>query len=168
MVALAIKLKTRQISAKVDCLSKFYKKVIGKQHFQYIQADYLFLLKDNKLRLTRSIEEPTRTNLSWEQLWQASDKGLIACWESGRAKGLEDTGLASAARNGELMILPWKGGVERALKTGKKYGTLNYLAMWQGLRGETLNICLVEDTSLTCSRTGMIVTYTSDSTKYDL
>lgn len=119
------------------------------------------------MRITRSIEEPTRTNLSWQELWQASDKGLIACWESGRAKGLEIAELASAARNGELMILPWKGGVEKALKTGKKYGTLNYLAMWQGLRGEALNISLVEETPLTCSRTGMIVTYTVDSTKHD-
>ena len=119
------------------------------------------------MRITRSIEEPTRTNLSWQELWQASDKGLIACWECGRTKGLEDSGLASAARNGELMILPWKGGVEKALKVGKKYGTLNYLAMWQGLRGEALNISLVEERSLTCSRTGMIVTYTSDSTKHD-
>lgn len=119
------------------------------------------------MRITRSIKEPTRTNLSWEELWQASDKGLIACWECGRAKGLEDSELANAARNGELMILPWKGGVEKALKVGKKYGTLSYLAMWQGLRDEALNISLVEELSLTCSRTGMIVTYTSDSTKHD-
>jgi hypothetical protein len=119
------------------------------------------------LRITRSIEEPIRTNLSWQELWQASDKGLIACWESGRARGLEDSELASIARNGELMILPWKGGVEKALKVGKKYGTLNYLAMWQGLRGEALNISFVEELPLTCSRTGMTVTYTNDSAKHD-
>ena len=142
-------------------------KVTGKQPLQYIQASYLVLLKDDKLRVTRTIDEAARINLSWQELWQASDKGLIACWECGLAKGLENSELATAARNGELMILPWKGGVEEKLKSGKKFGTLNYLAMWQGLRGETLDISLVDELPLTCSRTGMIVTFTSDSTKYD-
>lgn len=118
------------------------------------------------MRVIRSISEATRTNLKWSELWQGYDKGLIASWECGRDKALENTELANAAKNGELIILPWKGGVERALKCGKKYGTLNYLAMWKGLRGESLDISLTDEIALTCSRTGMIVKYTGDSTKY--
>ena len=52
------------------------------------------------------------------------------------------------------------------LKIGEKYGTLNYLAQWQGLRGKDLNIDLSEETELICSKTGMKVIYTGDVKKY--
>jgi hypothetical protein len=65
-----------------------------------------------------------------------------------------------------LVILPWKGGVERSLKTKQKYGTMRYLAMWQGLRGENLEVDLVGDLERTCTATGMTVIYTNDASKY--
>lgn len=34
----------------------------------------------------------------------------------------------------------WKGSVENKTIKGEKYGTLYYLAQWQGLRGENLDI----------------------------
>jgi hypothetical protein len=40
------------------------------------------------------------------------------------------------------------------------------LALWQGLRGDDLNIDLSEDRVVICSRTGMKVVYTDDATKY--
>ena len=60
----------------------------------------------------------------------------------------------------------WKGGVEKRLKIMEKYGTLNYLAQRQGLRGEDLNIDVSEELELICSKTGMKVIYTGDVKKY--
>ena len=88
--------------------------------------------------VSRSNNEPKREGLSWDERWKASDKGLIVCWERGREKSIEDPDLAERARKGELPVLGWKGGVEKKIEKKKKYGTLNYLAQWQGLRGEDL------------------------------
>jgi hypothetical protein len=117
------------------------------------------------MKLQRSISEKIRMNLSWEQKWRETDKGLVACWERGREKLLEDTALASRARDGELVTLPWKGGVERKLKK-EKFGSLNYLAMWQGLRGDDLDIDIELEISLTCTKHKMKMTFTPDSSKY--
>lgn len=116
--------------------------------------------------ILRLITEPIRENQSWDDDWAREDKGLIACWERGRVKSKEDPNLALLAQSGELVILPWKGGVEKAIKTKHKYGSLSYLAMWQGLRGENLDIHIDKETKITCSRTNMNVIYTSDQTKY--
>ena len=80
--------------------------------------------------ITRSINEPIREGLSWDQRWRESDKGLIACWERGREMSIETPKLVELARKGELIILAWKGGVDKKIKKTQKYGTLNYLAMW--------------------------------------
>lgn len=72
--------------------------------------------------------------------WRNEDKGIIWCWERGRQIGNADPELASRARNGELMVLGWKGGVPLEFKGEKKQGTLNYLAQWQGLAGKDLDI----------------------------
>jgi hypothetical protein len=71
----------------------------------------------------------------------------------------EASALAEAARSGGLPVLPWRGGVEKAVKT-VKLGSVYYLAMWQGLRGEDLNVSLVDDATVTCSRTGTKVRFT--------
>ena len=101
-----------------------------------------------------------------QELWDGDDRGLILCWELGREKRQREPELARRAENGELPVSAWKGGVEKKTKIGKKYGTLNYLAQWQGLRGEDLNIDLSEETELICSKTGMKVIYTGDVKKY--
>lgn len=116
--------------------------------------------------ISRSINEPKRTGLSWEQKWKGSDGGLIACWERGRDKALENPELAMAAKNGELVVLAWKGGVDKKIK-GKKYGSLSYLATWQGLRGEDLNINQDVDTSIICSKTEVEVIFTSNLLSYE-
>ncbi len=63
-------------------------------------------------------------------------------------------------------MLGWKGGVDRTLKKQEKFGALNYLAQWQGLRGEDLSIDTSQEYTLTCSRTGMVVIFTPDRAKY--
>jgi len=117
-------------------------------------------------RIYRSCKEPIREGLSWNERWRGPDKGLVTCWEVGRELSEENPELAERAKNGELPILPWKGGVEKKTENEKKYGTLSYLAEWQGLRGEDLNIDLSKEFELICSRTGMRVIFTGDVEKY--
>ena len=117
-------------------------------------------------RIFRSCHEPIRKDPSFEERWRGSDKGLITCWEVGRRKSIESPELAERAKNGELPVLGWKGGVEKKIKKKEKYGSLNYLAQWQGLRGENLDIDLTEEREIVCSKTGMKVIYTGDATKY--
>lgn len=116
-------------------------------------------------RVHRSISEPIRRDPSFAERWRGPDAGLITCWEVGRKLAETEPSLAERARRGELPVLGWKGGVERKLQA-RKFGTLNYLAQWQGLRGEDLDIALTEDCELTCTKSGMVVRYTADKEKW--
>ena len=91
-------------------------------------------------RIFRSIDEPIREGITYDEMWKDSDRGLIKCWENGRQRAERDEGLTSAALNGELPPLHWKGGVVEGLKIERKFGTLYYLAEWQGMRGENLSL----------------------------
>ena len=73
----------------------------------------------------RSYLEPKREGLSWDELWKGSDIGLITCWEVGRELGKKDPELAERARNGELPVLIWKGGVEKKIKKKETTRTKN-------------------------------------------
>ena len=117
-------------------------------------------------RIIRSSKEPERKGISTYERWNGSDKGLITCWEVGREIARNNPELAERARNGELPVLGWKGGVEKKIKKKEKYGTLYYLAQWQGLRGDDLDVDLSEEKELVCSRTGIKVIYTGDMKKY--
>ena len=117
------------------------------------------------MKLERSLTEGSRAGLRWEQRWEGEDEGLIACWERGCEKRSEDPVIAAKALAGELPVLPWKGGVERTIKSSK-FGALRYLAMWQGLRGEDLSIDMTAEVELTCARTGVQVVFTPDAEKY--
>ncbi len=114
----------------------------------------------------RSINEPIRHDPSFNERWRGPDNGLITCWEVGRRKSIETPELADRAKNGELPVLGWKGGIEKKIQKKEKYGSLNYLAQWQGIRGEDLNIDLTEEIEIVCSKTGMKVIYTADTTKF--
>ncbi len=74
--------------------------------------------------------------------------------------------VAAAAVRGELPPAGWKGGVEKKLKKKEKIGTFFYLAQWQGMRGEDLDIDLEEEPELVCTKTGMRVIFTGDFEKY--
>jgi hypothetical protein len=114
----------------------------------------------------RSYKEPKRKGLTWHERWKGDDKGLIICWEIGRELSQKEPELAELAKKGELPPLGWKGGVEIKTKKKQKYGTLFYLAQWQGLRGDDLNIDLSKEIELTCSKTGIKVIFTGDFEKY--
>lgn len=98
--------------------------------------------------------------------WLGQDSGLIACWERGREKAIEDPEMAKKARDGELVPLPWKGGVEKKTKTGKRYGIYRYLAMWQGIRGDDLRIDTEREVTMICAAFGVSIIFTDDVNKY--
>lgn len=119
------------------------------------------------MRIERSMREPIRSGLDTRTRWHGEDDGLIACWERGREMAVERPDTAQQAKDGELMILPWKGGVEKKLKAkAPKIGTYRYLAMWQGLRGDDLDINTSAEVMMTCSKFGQDVLFTHDAEKY--
>jgi hypothetical protein len=115
----------------------------------------------------RSTAEPPRSGLTWLEVWRGEDRALIKCWENGRALSLTQPELAKAAMRGELPPLIWKGGITGNPKMKKKYGSLQYLATWQGLQGNELDIDVERETTVTCARTGVLVTFTSDLARLD-
>ncbi|WP_338490415.1 hypothetical protein VRB78_08715 [Pseudomonas trivialis] len=117
-------------------------------------------------RIHQTIRTELRPALSWSETWEGEDKGLIKCWEVGRELAAKHLDLAEACLANELPALGWKGGVSRSLKKREKFGSLNYLAQWQGIRGEDLDIDPTADIVKTCSRTHMIVTFTPEKAKY--
>lgn len=116
------------------------------------------------MRIHRLQSEPLRIDPDWTERWERDDKGLISCWECGRETAIRRPEQATLALAGELLVLPWRGGVDKnAPKNPKrKVGTLYYLAMWQGLRGEDLDIDMSRGASLACAATGTVVTYQLD------
>lgn len=118
------------------------------------------------MNVYRAASEPLRANLTWHEAWEGQDKGLIKCWEVGRELATKNPDLAEQCARGALPVLHWKGGSNRTLKKREKCGGLFYLAQWQGLRGEDLDIDPDQERTITCSQTGMIVTFTPDHSKY--
>lgn len=116
-------------------------------------------------KVFRDIREPIREDRSFQNLWRQDDKGLIASWEVGREKRIKYPELAEKALNGELPMSGYKGGVEKETKKKTKIGSLRYLAEWQGLRSENLNIDFDCEIKVTCSKTGVTVLFTSDISK---
>lgn len=113
----------------------------------------------------RNIEAPIRVGLDWPATWLAEDKGLIKAWEIGRQLAISRHDLAEAALRDELPAVNWRGGVAKKIKKPHKFGSLHYLAQWQGLRNEDLSINTSEEITLTCAAHGMQVTYTADLNK---
>jgi hypothetical protein len=117
------------------------------------------------MRVTREFSSPKRTNLSYAEAWESEDLGLISAWERGREKGIEDPELTQKVMRGELVELPWKGGIDKPIKSKAKYGSLLYLAMLQGIKGESLNIETSSEIVLVCSKTETSVTFTANLNK---
>lgn len=114
------------------------------------------------MRIYKSVSEPIYENPDYKDRIEGYDKGLINAWNVGRKLALSNPGLVIQARNGELPVLGVKGGVERKINKDK-IGSLWYLAQWQGLRGEDLDVDITAEVQMICSRTGVKVTYTFDT-----
>ena len=106
-----------------------------------------------------SINEPLRENPSFDERLRGPDKGLILSWEIGRKLRKEKPELADKAEKGELPKLGYKGGIDKKTEQNMKYGAINYLAQWQGLRGEDLNIDLKVGIILICTKTNQRVVF---------
>jgi hypothetical protein len=117
------------------------------------------------MQFKREFSEPKRTNLSYAEAWEGDDLGVISAWERGREKRNEDLELTQKVLQGELVELPWKGGIDKPIKSKTKYGSLLYLAMLQGIKGGNLQIDTEIEVVLVCSRTGTPVTFTSNLNK---
>ena len=102
---------------------------------------------------------------TYAQRWEGPDKGLIAAWLRGIQKRDENPEIAEMCSRGELPVLAWAGGCEKPLKSGKKVGSLLYLATWHGLRGEDLNIDTKQEYPVKCTRTLTTVLFTLDIKK---
>ncbi|MBY0474195.1 MAG: hypothetical protein K2Q13_03925 [Nitrosomonas sp.] len=105
-----------------------------------------------------------RDILSYEERIEGPDRGLINSWYVGRRLALSDPDISVKAKNGELPVLAVKGGVERKINQSK-IGSLWYLATWQGLRGDDLDVDLDAEVEMMCSRTGVKVLFTGDIKK---
>lgn len=117
-------------------------------------------------RIQRSMQLSIRVGMTSEELWGGPDRGLWLCWENGRLDAIREPELAERAKRDELPTLIWKGGAEKKLKAKIRYGSLQYLATWQGLRGDDLDIDISAEIEKTCSRTGQSVVFTADQSKY--
>lgn len=113
-------------------------------------------------RIVQAIAAPLPVQVTWSERWEGSDRGLICSWLRGIEKAGQLPELRDAALRGELPSLAWKGGSNKALKAPKRIGSLQYLAMWQGLRGDDLDIDPEVTVSLICSRFSTLVTFTGD------
>lgn len=116
------------------------------------------------MRIYRSVSEKIYEEPSYEVRIEGIDKGLINAWNVGRRLALSNPALVIQARNGELPVLGVKGGVKRKINKDK-IGSLWYLAQWQGLRGEDLDIDINSEVAMVCTRTGVKVLYTLDIEK---
>lgn len=120
------------------------------------------------LKVSRSISIPVRKYPSFEERWKSYDRGLITAWEVGREKAITSPKLKESALNNELPVLGYIGGYSKELSNIKfKYASFYYLAQWQGIRGNDLDIDSIRDEGkvLICSKTGMKTIFTSYSNK---
>lgn len=109
------------------------------------------------------IGKPLPPLVTWDERWGSIDKGLITSWANGIEKANQDSDLRDAALRGELPRLAWQGGCgPKKLKLKAKFGAIQYLAMWQGLRGEDLHIDTEGTFTHECTKTGVAVTFTAD------
>jgi hypothetical protein len=92
------------------------------------------------MRIACSVSKLPTQEDSYTARWEGADGGVIACWLRGLEMRKEYPHLATLAQEGTLPLLPWRGGIDKAPKSGKRLGAIQYLAGWHGLRGEDLDI----------------------------
>ena len=118
------------------------------------------------MRVQRAITEPPRVAPDWAARWGSREAGLVTSGERGRELAGQDPELGAAAKDGALVPLSWKGGVATPARGARaprrKYGSFFYLAMWQGLRGDDLDIDADACPPLVCVRHGTVVVFTDD------
>lgn len=113
--------------------------------------------------VTASALHPPPFQNDFELRLNGPDRGLINAWQAGLNLRANNSELVEKALAGELPPLPFKGGIERKIQAQNKVGSLWYVAMWQGLRGEDLHVDTDQNIQLVCSKTRVPVKYTLDT-----
>lgn len=116
------------------------------------------------MRIFKPVSDPVIDVLDYAERIDGPDRGLINAWFVGRRMAARNPDLVARVLAGELPVLPAKGGVDKKVKT-EKIGSLWYLAAWQGIRGEDLDIDMDAEVVMRCSRFGVSVRYTFDQVK---
>ena len=116
------------------------------------------------MKVFKSMKEPVVDVVNYDERINGPDRGLINAWFAGRRLAARDLDLSARAKAGELPVLGVKGGVEKKIKGGK-IGSLWYVATWQGLRGEDLDVDPDVDILMRCARFGVEVLFTLDHEK---
>lgn len=117
------------------------------------------------MKVRASITNPPTASTDFHERCHGPDGGLVNSWLCGVRQGLEDPSIAIKAKAGELPVLIWKGGIAKAIKSKCKIGSLQYLAAWQGLRGDDLNIDLGVEVKMICTRFSVPVLFTDQLSK---
>ncbi len=102
------------------------------------------------------------------------DNALKICHGTGKVIRKSDPELTSRVERGELPVLDWPGGCDAETSPPRQFGSLFYLAQWQGLRGESWhgitgenkNISTTKPIDIKCAATGVVTTFTKDATKF--
>jgi hypothetical protein len=129
----------------------------------YMGRIFLQQIRRVAMLVNARVGEHLDRDQEWATRWQGPDKGLITAWLAGQDYAKQHPQLAANARAGELPVLPFRGGVEKAIKVRSKIGHILYVAMWQGLRGDALQLDADAQIEMTCARHGVTVLFTADS-----
>jgi hypothetical protein len=104
----------------------------------------------NRITLPCTTPIRDRRGIATDEFWSGPDGGLVLCWEKGREKAEQEPKLAAQALRDELPELCWARG------------TPNYLAYWQGLRGDNLSVDRDEEFEQECAKTKRIFAFGGD------
>jgi len=109
------------------------------------------------------VQSPPPEEQEFQQRWGTPEASVLTSWHRGLQlrKDPEWSEVVERASSGELPVLSWHGGIdpESKKKPRKRLGSLNYLAMWQGLCGEDLHVDTDAEVALVCRRTGVRVIF---------
>lgn len=104
----------------------------------------------------------------------SANNALEICHRSGRELGKSNPELACRAKRGELPALDWPGGVDTVPHPSRQFGSLFYLAQWQGLRdeawhgitGSNKNMSTTCPVGIKCVASGTVTVFIKDARKY--
>lgn len=119
-------------------------------------------IQTRPMNISASFDNPPPFEPDYSARMDGPDKGIINAWLAGIDMARQRPELRAQALADELPVLPYRGGVEKKLKLKQKIGSLLYLAMWRGLRGDDLDIDMDSEPVLVCSRHGVRVLFTLD------
>ena len=131
--------------------------------------------KENALMCTRTgwLVVFTRDSKKYDKPLSAGNT-LEICHKLGRELREINPELAGRVEKGELPALDWPGGSDTESLPPRQFGSLFYLAQWQGLRGEpwlgltgsNRNMSTTRPVGIRCAASGMVTVFIKDARRY--